>query len=270
MERFRSLAVVIMKGPGALERVRHWGRTLGRRLGHTSPLVVAMAVLSLGLIVASDTLVKGLRSGRDSLTVTGASTERIRSDAVDWSVDVAVSAASQQQSYRDLQPLVRRTRAFLLQQGVQGDEMELGAVRTDSNEVRDPRTGTLVSLTWTSRQMVKVNSRDVDRIQRVSGQIGALIGEGVPLTINPPAYTFTRLAEKRVEMLAKATRDARARAVAIAREAGSSIGPITNADTGSFQITVPDSTDMNNSGSYDTTTINKDITAVMAVTFRVQ
>ncbi|MFM8524552.1 MAG: SIMPL domain-containing protein [Cyanobacteriota bacterium] len=259
-----------MKGPGTLGDVHRWGRSLGRRLGHTPPLVLAMAVLALGLIIASDILVKGLRSGRDSITVTGASTERIRSDAVDWSVDVGVSAATQQQSYRALQPLVQRTRAFLLRQGIQAGEMELGAVRSDSNEVRDPRSGTLVSLSWTSRQTVKVNSRDVDRIQRISGRIGTLIGEGVPLTINPPAYTFTHLAEKRVEMLAKATRDARERAVAIAREAGSSIGPITNADTGSFQITVPDSTDMNNSGSYDTTTINKDITAVMAVTFRVQ
>ena len=48
-------------------------------------------------------------------------------------------------------------------------------------------------------------------------------------------------------MLAKATKDARA-------EAGAGIGAITNADT----------------GSYDTRTIEKDITAVMAVTFRVE
>jgi hypothetical protein len=59
----------------------------------------------------------------------------------------------------------------------------------------------------------------------------------VPLTINPPAFTYTKLAEKRVDMLAKATRDAAERARAIAREAGSSIGPITNADTGTFQLT---------------------------------
>jgi len=55
-------------------------------------------------------------------------------------------------------------------------------------------------------------------------------------------------------MLAKATKDVRARARAIASEAGAGIGAITNADT----------------GSYDTRTIEKDITAVMAVTFRVE
>ena len=71
-------------------------------------------------------------------------------------------------------------------------------------------------------------------------------------------------------MLAKATKDARARARAIASEAGAGIGAITNADTGSFQITSPNSTETCDSGSYDTRTIEKDITAVMAVTFRVE
>jgi len=109
----------------------------------------------------------------------------------------------------------------------------------------------------------------VTKINKMSDQIGQLIGQGVPLTINPPAYTFTKLAEKRVDMLAKATKDARARAKAIAWEAGAGIGAITNADTGTFQITAPNSTEASDTGSYDTRTIDKDITAVMAVTFRV-
>ena len=95
-------------------------------------------------------------------------------------------------------------------------------------------------------------------------------GKGLPLRINPPAYTFTRLAEKRVDMLAKATADAHRRAQAIAREAGSGIGAISRVDTGTFQITQPNSTRVSNAGSYDTSTIEKDITAVMGVTFRVR
>ena len=60
------------------------------------------------------------------------------------------------------------------------------------------------------------------------------------------------------------------RAEAIADQAGSGIGAITHADTGTFQITEPNSTSMSSYGSYDTRTIWKDITAVMGVTFRVQ
>ena len=62
---------------------------------------------------------------------------------------------------------------------------------------------------------------------------------------------------------------ARGRARAIAAAAGARIGAITNADTDIFQITAPSSTETSDSGSYDTRTIDKDITAVIGVTFRV-
>ena len=238
-------------------------------LKRTPPLVFAMAVLGLGLTSASGVLVKGIRNANDTITVTGASTERITSDYVDWSVEVTQSGPTQQASYQGLQPAVEKTVAFLKAQGIQSDEMELDSVKSEKEIVRDPRTGELRSTIWTTKQAILIGSWDVDRIYKITGQIGELIGQGVQLTINEPAYTYTKLAEKRVDMLAKATRDARNRARAIARQAGSGIGAITNADTGTFQITVPNSTETSGFGSYDTRTIDKDITAVMAVTFRV-
>ena len=247
-----------------------WFQNSWQLLRRTPPLVFAMAVLSLGLWAASGVVVKGIRQANDTITVTGASTERITSDYGNWSVEVSQGGPSQQLSYQGLQPLVEKTVAFLRSQGIKADEMELGSVKTEKIDVQDPRTGELRSTTWTSKQSVLIGSWDVNKIRKISGQISSLIGEGVPLSINEPAYTYTKLAAKRVDMLAKATRDAKQRAKAIAAEAGSSIGAITNANTGTFQITVPDSTESSDGGSYDTRTIEKDITAVMAVTFRVQ
>jgi len=238
-------------------------------VGQTPSLVVAMAVLGLGLTTSSSILVKGIRTANDTITVTGASTERITSDYVDWSVEIRQSGSTQQSSYQGLQPAVEKTVAFLKAQGIQANEMELDSVKSEKETVRDPRTGELRASIWTTKQSILIGSWDVDRIHRISGKIGQLIGQGVPLSINEPAYTYTKLAEKRVDMLSKATRDARERARAIARQAGVGIGAITNADTGTFQITVPNSTESADFGSYDTSTIEKDITAVMAVTFRV-
>lgn len=261
--------MVLAPGPPAMPTLSSLPGRSWALLRRTPPLVFAMAVLAAGLLASSAVLVKGIRQANDTITVTGASTERIRSDSADWSVEVRQGGASQQAAYQALQPLVQQVVTFLKVQGIAAGELELDAVGTEKEEVRDPRTGELRSTSWTARQAVKVASRDVEKVHRIAGTIGVLIGQGVPLTINRPAYTFTKLAEKRVQMLAKATRDARARAQAIAREAGSGIGAITNADTGSFQITTPDSTEISDSGAYDTTTIEKDITAVMAVTFRV-
>ena len=238
-------------GPAAPRLARLW-----QALRHTPALVTAMAVLSVGLIGSSAVLVKGFRTARDTITVTGASTERIRSDYADWSVLVSQGGDSQQQSYGALQPSVQQIRAFLLAHGLRPDELKLGSLSSDKEEFRDPRSGELRQIRWTSRQTILISSADVDKINRLAAEIPALIGLGVPLTINEPAYT-------------KATKDARDRAWAIAAQAQSSIGAITNADTGTFQITAPNSTEASNSGSYDTRTIAKDITAVMAVTFRV-
>lgn len=259
-----------MTSPQSRSLLSKWTDNTWQLLRCTPPLVFATAVFVCGIVAASSILVKGIRSSNDTITVTGASTERITSDYVDWSVNVKQTGYNQQASYQLLKPSLEKTMVFLKANGVKPDEIELGTVRSNKDQVRNPKTGELLSTTWTTTQAVLIGSWDVKKIHVISGKISALIGEGVPLSINRPSYTFTKLAAKRVDMLAKATRDARKRAKVIAQEAGSSIGAITNADTGTFQITVPNSTQMSSYGSYDTSTIKKDITAVMGVTFRVE
>ena len=246
-----------------------WQRVIGV-LRRTPPLVLPMLVLSAGLAVAGSVAVKGIRTAADTITVTGASTERIKSDRADWTVTVLGSGTSQQEAYRTLQPQLKRTLEFLKAQNIPSQAISLGMLQTHRQESRNRVTGALVSTSWTARQPILIGSKNVELINGVSQRIGDLVGQGVPINISPPAYTFTRLSEKRVDMLAKATTDAKNRAVAIAQPAGSGIGAITKADTGTFQITVPNSTRMGSYGSYDTSTIWKDITAVMGVTFRVQ
>ena len=236
----------------------------------TPPLVLPMLVLSGGLVVAGAVAVKGIRTATDTVTVTGASTERLRSDYADWTVTVSGNGLSQQQAYQNLQPDLKRTLAFLQAAGIPESNTQLTVLRTDRNDIRNRVTGMLTNTEWTARQSIHVGSSNVALINKASNTISNLIGDGVSLAIQPPAYTYTKLAEKRVDMLAKATADARDRAIAIAGQAGSGIGAITNADTGTFQITVPNSTKMGSYGSYDTSIIDKDITAVMGVTFRVQ
>ncbi|WLT37153.1 SIMPL domain-containing protein [Synechocystis sp. B12] len=68
-------------------------------------------------------------------------------------------------------------------------------------------------------------------------------------------------------MVAEATKDAKARAEAIASSTNSKVGAVRSAQTGVFQITSRNSTDVNDMGIYDTSSIEKDITAVVSITF---
>ena len=169
--------------------LRRWANHALQLLRRTPPLVFAMAVLGLGLTSASAVLVKGIRKANDTISVTGASTERIRSDHADWTVEVSQSGPSQQASYTGLQPAIENTSAFLRIAGIKPEEMQSGSVKSEKQENRDPRSGELRSTSWTSRQEIRISSPDVDRIAAIAARSSELIGQGVPLTINEPAYT---------------------------------------------------------------------------------
>ena len=71
------------------EKLQQWTLIIWTFLKRKPPLVFAMAVLGLGLTGVTGVLVKGLRNVTDTITVTGASTEQIRSDYIPWSVEVS-------------------------------------------------------------------------------------------------------------------------------------------------------------------------------------
>jgi hypothetical protein len=71
-------------------------------------------------------------------------------------------------------------------------------------------------------------------------------------------------------MLGEAAKDAKTRAEQIAASTGNSIGTVRSARMGVMQITAADSTDVSDSGISDTSAIDKDMTAVVNISFAVE
>ncbi|WP_338440881.1 SIMPL domain-containing protein [Synechococcus elongatus IITB4] len=248
-----------------MTETRHWTD----RLLHPHHFVVGLTILTLGLAWTGNTVVSNLRRGSDRLTVTGASTQRVTSDRVTWRITVNRQAATLAAAYEALQPDLDRTIRFLQANGVQAAEIQRGVINSFPIYQTLPNGSTTNEVAaYRASQVLTIESAEVARIQTLSQEIGQLLTEGVNLEIAPPAYTFSKLPEYRVELLAKATEDARKRAAAIAQQGGSNLAAIASAETGVFQITAPNSTDVGDGGSYDTSTIEKDMTAVISVSFR--
>jgi hypothetical protein len=70
----------------------------------------------------------------------------------------------------------------------------------------------------------------------------------------------------KIEMLAEATKNARARAEQIAANGGGGIAQLHDADMGIFQITPLHSSDTSGEGMNDTSSRQKTITAVVTAT----
>jgi hypothetical protein len=107
----------------------------------------------------------------------------------------------------------------------------------------------------------------VKEITDIVQKSSALLTEGIPLTAQPPQYLYAQLPQLRPDLLADASRDAKTRADRLVAAAGGRLGRLQSVSAGVFQITAPGSTDTSGEGVYDTSTVDKDVTAVVNLTF---
>ncbi|MFN3925925.1 MAG: SIMPL domain-containing protein [Pseudanabaenaceae cyanobacterium] len=230
--------------------------------------LTAIAIALLGGAWIGAGAIRSLRT-TDSLTIIGSAKRPIRADYVVWRSTVSSQQPTLQQAFQELRRYTERVRTYLKSQNIPDDAITLSAITTETipEFVNGNPTGR--TLAYRLVQRFEVSSPEVDQIAKIARSSTDLINEGIPYVSEPPEYLYTKLSELRVEMIAEATRDAKNRAEAIARETGGKVGVVRKAETDVFQITARHSTEVSNSGSYNTATIDKDITAVVQITFAV-
>lgn len=233
-------------------------------------VLVGLASLSVALVISSVVAaeaVRGLQRGNQVMRVTGSARRAITSDYIVWQFRVESQDPSLQTAYRQVTTYTERIRRFLQQEGVPEEEVVFAALENTplQENINGRDTGRI--LAYRLVQRVKVSSAAVDKITALVNRANSLINEGIPIIADPPQYLYRDLAKLRVEMVAEAVRDAQNRAQSIARATGSRVGRVRNVDTGVFQITSRYSTEVSDYGIYDTSSKEKDITAVVSVSF---
>ena len=94
--------------------------------------------------------------------------------------------------------------------------------------------------------------------------------KGIDIDVRNANYSYSKLSDLKVDLLNRATKDAKQRASAMLKSTNNRVGKIESVRMGVFQITPVDSTDVSDMGINDTSTIEKKITAVSNVTFKVK
>jgi hypothetical protein len=230
-------------------------------------------VLAVGLVVATTIggwfFVKGKR-GDQTITVTGSARKRIKSDLVIWSAAVSYQSSTLADAYRSLSEAVPRVKAYLVSKGIADNQITVSSISSQTLHGKTSDGGETSEITgYSLRQELTVRSNDVDKIGQIAREATELINQGILIESMAPQYLFTQLGDLKIEMLAEASKDAKKRAEQIAQSTGSSIGNVRTARMGVLQITPADSTDVSDSGMNDTSSIDKDITAVVNIGFGV-
>ncbi|MGB9866496.1 MAG: SIMPL domain-containing protein [Bacillota bacterium] len=145
-------------------------------------------------------------------------------------------------------------------------------VTTETIYALDPRTGMMTRdiSGYVLRQSIEIRSREVDKVTAISRESTELIEKGIEFESYPPQYYYTKLNELKIDMLGEAARDAMTRAEKIAASTGARIGHSRAAKMGVFQITPKNSTEVSDYGINHTSSLEKEITAVVNAEFPLQ
>src|SRR5690606_29035825 len=85
-------------------------------------------------------------------------------------------------------------------------------------------------------QTVTVDSREIQKVEKISREVTGLIESGIELNSYAPSYYYSKLSELKIDLLAKASADAHLRAETTAKNAGGKRGEVKKANMGVFQI----------------------------------
>jgi uncharacterized protein len=211
-----------------------------------------------------------------TIKVVGSAKKRIVSDLIEWSAGIEARAADRTAAYKILHDEREKVVSFLGAQGIKPADIQPQstefkediAVETELKMLPNAKEPIKVEKKtfkgFIVTEQIIVRSSDVAVVEKASREVTSLLEQGVTVTSAAPEYYYTRLGELKVEMLAAAGRDARARADNILRSAGGGeIKRLRKTNMGVININPANSTETSNEGNNDITSLEKDIITIV-------
>lgn len=237
-------------------------------------IIFCMAIIG-GLWIAGYYLNKA-KGQPKTVSVVGGAERDFDSDLIVWDISFNVLNRDIKEGYAELKEMSKVVKKYLQDQGISDDEIDFHAVtnykETEYQYNNETNTSRHIFIGYRLTQSIRVESKDVDKIEKVQRQISELLDRGINVEDNGMSYYYTKLSDLKIEMLSEATENARNRAETIAKSAGSSLGKLKVANMGVFQITAPNSNDEDYSwgGTFNTSSKKKRASINMRLTYYVR
>ena len=228
-------------------------------------------ILGLSLVISATigslTFYK-LRS-MDYISTTGSAKKAVVSDKVKWATSItrSIRQSTIKDGYTKLDADLKEVQGFLATNGIPTEAIDVSPVFMNEVYEQNPSTDKKYNLV----QNITIKSADVQKISDLSKNTSSLVTEkGVLFSTSSLEYYYSKLPEVRVELLANAVGDAKARAEQLAKAGGKSIGPLQSASSGVVQVMAPNSVEVSDYGMYDTSSINKEIMVTVKASFEIK
>lgn len=204
------------------------------------PAIIFSVAIILGCFILSSTYKYKFRTD-NTISVIGSSEYNFSADLIVWSASFGRTDIDLKLAYSSLQKDVQQVHAYLISQGIADNEIIFSSINIDKQyEQNYNDEGRITGNTFKGYklfQSVKIESKKIDIVEKISRDITQLIQSGIELNSSEPMYYYTKLSDLKINLLAKASTDAYNRANTIAKNSKSKLGDLKSASMGIFQIT---------------------------------
>jgi len=238
-------------------------------IDYSQPIVAAATIFALVLLVSTgfgSYSAYKIKVAANTIEVTGSAKEAVVADFGKWNInlDTKTSVDNQQVGFERLERATINILSYLEKQGF--TDVETPAPSASPDYYYQQNSPPVLTGHNVSRQII-VRSADIDKIAALAGNITPLTGASYNVSTGGIELTYQKLPEKRVSLLAGAIKDAQARAEAIAKETGRSVGALRSATGGVVQVLPQGGVEISDYGSYDTQSKNKDVMVTVRASF---
>lgn len=230
-------------------------------------LVLLSLILAFGLIIAVKCGANTLSN--NNIIVTGSAYKIVKSDSARMEFEISERNATKQSAYNAVKKQLPIVKKYLMDKGI--TDIDVSASNGYYSYKYLPN-GNITNETayYNLSQPIVIKSNDVQKIKEISSEIQSLLDQGIDINVTNTEYFYSGLSELKVDLLKEATKDAKDRATGMLKATHNRPGKIQSVNMGVFQITPVDSTNVSDMGINDTSSIDKKVTAVANVVFRIK
>lgn len=250
------------------------------------PVIIAAAIMAIGLLgstmIGAGAYYKAKKLD-NSISVNGSAERIIKSDKVKWTSSLSRSVSPDQlnQGTTKLKTDLDTVKKLMTDSGLNENEITvqpptITQVCDNAQNVMYDRMGgqfcgSSKITGYNLQQAIIIESDKVELVSKLAQDATTrLTQSNVLFTSAGVEYYFTGLADLRLDLLTEATKNATERAQRIVEQTGAKLGGIAAASQGVFQITAVNSTEVSDYGAYDTSSIDKKVTAIVRTSFNLK
>lgn len=207
-------------------------------------IIIAAAIIGVSAIIAiiiASAAVKYRFHSNETIVVTGLAEKDFVSDLIVWEGSYSRKSMDLKTAYTALKQDENAIKQYLVGKGINEKEIVFSSVQINKEfNTRTDESGREISQEFAGYNLtetVRVESADVDKIEKISREATDIIQSGIEFNSSAPSYYYSKLSDVKIDLLGKASSDARQRAESIAKNSGSSLGKLKKASMGVFQIT---------------------------------